>query len=247
VTLLQEQDGALANADCFTSFDGVSFVRSSAVTPLTLINGWTESDFSTANAAITVVKGVVHFQGAVEANLGSGPTSAEPFVLPPSFRPSRPVDVAVDMCEAANGRLEIGTNGAVSVQEEDQGTTDENCFTSLDGASFVLQPKNSSALTLLNGWTGQAFGTDSAAAQLSKGIVRFQGGIQGGSASQITTLPSSMRPTTNVFIKVDLCNAAADGRLDIASSGSVSVEQEPGGLGSAAVCFTSLDGASFVK
>jgi hypothetical protein len=247
VTLLQEQDGALTNADCFTSLDGVSFVQSSAVTPLTLINGWTESDFATANAAVTTVKGVVHFQGAVEANLGSGPTSAEPFVLPPSFRPSRPVFVAVDMCEADNGRLEIATSGAVSVQEEDQGTTDENCFTSLDGASFVLQPKNSTALTLTNGWTGQAFGTAAAAVQLSKGVVRFQGGIEGGSASLISTLPLSMRPTKNVFVKVDLCSAAADGRLDITPDGSVSVEQEPGGLGTSAQCFTSLDGASFLK
>ena len=240
--VVQEQDGALTNAGCLTSLDGASFVKSSAVTPLTLINGWTETAFGTANAAVANVNGVVHFQGAISGTS----SSIVPFVLPASFTPSVPIFVAVDLCNATLGRLVIDPSGVVAVQEEDEGISNEDCFTSLDGASFVLQPKNSSALSLKNGWTGKADGTGAAAVELVKGIVRFEGGIDNGTASKITTLPASMRPSKNVFVEVDLCDVLEDGRLDIKPSGGVSVEEEDGGL-STAQCFTSLDGASFVK
>jgi hypothetical protein len=243
VTTVEEQDGALDNANCFTSLDGASFVQSSAVTPLTLINGWTTTAFGTANPAAAIVTGVVHFQGAISA---TSPSSSEPFVLPSTMRPSVPVFVPVDMCDATNGRLIIATSGAVTLQEEDQGTSFERCFTSLDGASFVLHPKNSTALTLKNGWAGSAFGTAAAAVQISNGIVRFQGGIADGSISTITKLPLSVRPMKTVYIKVDLCNASKDGRLEIKPTGKVFIEEEDGVI-TTAQCFTSLDGASFVK
>jgi hypothetical protein len=243
VTVVEEQGNMMNEANCFVSLDGASFVRSSAVTPLTLINGWTTTIYGTANPAAAVVGGVVHFQGAISAG---SPTSNEPFVLPANMTPSVPVFVPVDMCGATNGRLQIQTNGIVTLWEEDQGTADENCFTSLDGASFVLHQKNSIALTLKNGWSGQAFGTGVAAVQLSNGVVRFQGGVASGSVAKITTLPSTMRPLKNVYIKVDLCDAAENGRLQIKPSGVVLVEEEDGLL-STAQCFTSLDGASFVK
>jgi hypothetical protein len=243
VTLVQQQDGKLNQANCFVSLDGVSFVQSSAVTPLTLINGWNDTAFGTANPAAAVVKGVVHFQGAIAA---SSPSSAEPFVLPSTMRPSVPVFVAVDMCDATNGRLIIQPSGAVTLQEEDQGTSSEDCFTSLDGASFVLHPKNSSALKLKNGWSGAAFGTAAAAVQFSNGVVRFQGGVESGSSAQIGKLPASMTPTKDLYVKVDLCDASENGRLEIEPSGMVLVEEEDGGFATAQ-CFTSLDGASFVK
>jgi hypothetical protein len=243
VTQVEEQDGALDDASCFTSLDGASFVQSSAVTPLTLINGWSTTVFGTANPAAAIVKGVVHLQGAISA---SSPSSSEPFVLPTNMRPSVPVFVPVDMCESTNGRLIIATNGAVTLQEEDQGTSFERCFTSLDGASFVLHPKNSTALTLKNGWVGGAFGTGAAAVQIANGIVRFQGGIADGSISTIAKLPTSVRPLKTVYVKVDLCNASKDGRLYIRPSGKIFVEEEDGGIATAQ-CFTSLDGASFVK
>jgi len=239
--ILEEQDGALTNADCFTSLDGVSFVRSSAVTPLTPVNGWTGAAFGTANPAAALVKGVVHFQGSVAA---SGPSSTVIFNLPSNLTPSVDVYVPVDMCDATNGRIVVETNGSVQVQEEDGGTANEDCFTSLDGASFVLTPQNPTLLTLKNGWVGQPFGTGSATAELSKGIVRFGGAISSGTTALAFKLPSTLRPAKDVYIKVDLCNAA-NGRLYITPNGKVSVEEEGGGL-SDADCFTSLDGASFV-
>ena len=46
--------------------------------------------------------------------------------------------------------------------------------------------------------------------------------VKGLSHPVAFTLPPSYRPSTNVFIPVDLCNAT-NGRIDIASSGVVSV------------------------
>jgi hypothetical protein len=57
------------------------------------------------------------------------------------------------------------------------------------------------------------------------------------------TLPAALRPLTDVYVPVDLCNAT-NGRLHITSGGVVDVEAE-GGTFSNAQCFTSLDGASF--
>jgi hypothetical protein len=239
--IVEEQDGMLAEADCFTSLDGVSFVQSSAVTPLTPTNGWSATGFGTANPAAASIKGVVHFQGAISA---TSPSSAAVFVLPPSLTPSAEVFVPVDMCDATNGRLDIATTGQVTVEEEDGGTSNENCFTSLDGASFVQTPKSPTLLTLKNGWTGQPFGTGSAIAELSNGVVTFGGAIANGTTAVASKLPSNMRPTHIVFVKVDLCDAT-NGRLEIKPTGKVLVEEEGGGLTNAD-CFTSLDGPSFV-
>jgi hypothetical protein len=240
---VQEQDGALTNADCFTSLDGASFVKSSAVTPLSLVNGWGHDTVDpVANPAAALVNGVVHFQGAMSA---PSPTSTVAFVLPSNMTPSVAVYIPVDMNQATNGRLIIATNGDVSVQEEDGGTTNEDIFTSLDGASFVLTQHNPTLLTLKSSWVGQAFGTGPASAELSNGIVRFGGGMSGGTAAKAFTLPATMRPSKTVYIQVDLCNAT-NGRLQIKPSGVALVEQEAAGLTNAN-CFTSLDGASFVK
>jgi hypothetical protein len=236
-----------SDADCFTSLDGVSFVLSTAVTPLTLINGWvTDNGLSAADPAAVIKNGVVHLKGMID---GPNSTSAEPFVLPANMTPSVPVYVLVAMGAASPspaGRLEIGTDGSVFLQEQDQGTAIEDQLTSLEGASFVLHPKKSSALPLQNGWTGQASGTGAAAAEIIDGIVRFQGGISSGASAGITKLTVSLRPTKNVYIKVDLCDAAQEGRLEITSNGTILVQEQDGGLTSAQ-CFTSLDGASFVK
>ena len=186
--VVQEQDGALTNAGCLTSLDGASFVKSSAVTPLTLINGWTETAFGTANAA-----------GRQRERCRPLPRSHQwheffdrALRVACELYPSVPIFVAVDLCNATLGRLVIDPSGVVAVQEEDEGISNEDCFTSLDGASFVLQPKNSSTLSLKNGWTGKADGTGAAAVELVKGTVRFEGGIDNGTASKITTLPASI-------------------------------------------------------
>ena len=212
-----------------------------AFTQLTLVNGWTNAPFSTSNAAVKAVNGIVHFKGAI-ATTG---TNAVPFTLPTAFRPASDVYVQVDLCNAANGRLFIQTSGVVTVETEGP-FSDAQCFTSLDGATFAKSATSFTALTLKNGWTGAPFSTSNPAARVISGIVHLKGAIATTGTNAVPfTLPSAFRPATAVYVPVDLCDAT-NGRLFIQHSGVVTVEAE-GGTFSNAQCFTSLDGASFAK
>jgi len=237
VTVQAETD--FSNAQCFTSLDGATYAKNtSGYSTLTLINGWTGGGFSTSAPAVRLVSNVVRLKGSVET---SG-TNTEPFVLPPGLRPSTNVYVPVDLCGATKGRLIIQPTGDVNVQAETD-FSNAQCFTSLDGASFGITAFK--PLKLKHGWVGTAFGTAAPAVKTISGAVTFQGAMStSGTNAEPFVLPASMRPSTNVYIPVDMCNATG-GRLDIAPTGVVSVEAETDF--SNAACFTSLDGASFVK
>jgi hypothetical protein len=238
---VEAEGGTFSNAACFTSLDGVSFASSaSGYTALSLVNGWTNAPFGTSNAAVRNVAGIVHFKGAI----ATGGTNPEPFVLPAGFRPATDVYVAVDLCDATNGRLWIQSTGTVTVQAEGGTFSNAQCFTSLDGASFALSASGFSALKLKNGWTNAPFLTSNATVRDISGIVHFKGAIATGGTNPVPfVLPAPFRPATNVFVQVDLCDAT-NGRLDIQPNGTVTVEAQ-GGTFSNAQCFTSLDGASF--
>ena len=100
-------------------------------TPLALVNGWTGSPFGTSNPAVNKSNGIVHFKGAM-----AGGTASTAFTLPVAFRPHATVFIAVDMCNATNGRLVIDTHGVAQVEAETN-FSNAQCFTSLDGASFA--------------------------------------------------------------------------------------------------------------
>ncbi len=213
---------------------------SSPITPLSLINGWTNAPYGTNNAGVTENSGVVSFQGAI-ATSGSNTVA---FVLPTQFRPTTNVYVPVDLCNSTKGRLSINPSGVVTVEAENNALSDAECFTSLDGASFVQTSLGVTPLSLQNGWTNTPFGTNSPGVTEIGGVVRFQGAMStSGTNPGAFTLPSGLAPATNVYVPVDLCGAA-NGRLDIAPSGQVSVEAQT--TFSNAQCFTSLDGASYV-
>ena len=236
-----QAENAFANAQCFTSLDGASFApTSSHFTALTLINGWINAPFSTSNAEVQKIAGIVHFKGAI-ATTGTNP---QPFTLPAGFRPATNVYIPVDMCNATNGRLNIQPTGVVTVEPETS-FSNAQCFTSLDGAWFVASPSGFSALPPINGWTNAPFSTGNAAAGNAYGVVYFKGAIAtAGTNIQPFTLPVQFRPVTNVYVPIDLCNATK-GRLFIQTSGAVFVQAET--VFSNAQCFTSLDGASFVQ
>jgi len=215
-------------------FIGATAAQASTFVPLTLVNGWAPADLSTPEMAN--IDGIVHFKGSIE--YGTSPVA---FTLPAGFRPAANVYIPVDLCDAHKGRLDIAPSGVVSVQAEGA-FSDAQCFTSLDGASFALSASSFTPLTLVNGWTNAPYGTSNAALANINGIVHFEGAIASGTSPVAFTLPAGFRPATNVYVPVDLCNAA-NGRLDIAPSGVVSVQAE--GAFSDAQCFTSLDGASF--
>src|SRR6266849_192953 len=207
--------------------------------PLTLINGWVNAPFSTSNAAAKLVNGIVHFKGAIAT---SG-TNTQPFVLPTTMRPLTDVYVPLDLCNSTVGRLHIQPTGTVLV--EAAVFSNAQCFTSLDGAWYARRPTGFKLLTLINGWTNAPFVTSNAEAANVYGLVYFKGAIAtSGTNSQPFTLPVSLRPVTNVYVPIDLCNATK-GRLIIQTNGAVNVQAE--GAFSNAQCFTSLDGASFVQ
>jgi hypothetical protein len=209
---------------------------------LTLINGWTNAPFSTSNAAVANISGIVHLKGAI-ATTG---TNSDPFILPSADRPATTVYVKVDLCNATNGRLQIAPSGVVTAEGENGNFSNAQCFTSLDGASFAKSATSFTPLTPLNGWTNYGLGTASAAARTVSGVVHLEGAISTTGTNPVPfVLPSAFRPASNVYVPVDLC-AASNGRLFIQPDGTVTVEAE-GGNFSNAQCFTSLDGVSYAK
>jgi len=235
-----EAEHSFSNAQGFTSLDGVSFAAStSGFTPLTLINGWTTTPYGTGKPEVKLINGVVHFAGAISTT-GS---DSFPFVLPANFRPSHNVYIKLDMCDGTNGSLFITPSGLVSVKAENS-FSNAQCLTSLDGAWFAKTESGFTALSPVNGWVESEFNTSPPEAASIGGIVHFTGSLSSGSSTTVFYLPTYLTPSTYVFVPVDLCGAT-NGRLIIYPTGAVLVQAETNF--SNAVCFTSLDGVSFVR
>lgn len=233
--------GANSDATCFTSLDGVSFARSTAFfTALKLRPGWTEFGSFYRKAAVRLLGGIVHLEGEIRT-AGTKPAA---FTLPAKFRPSRNVNVLINVCTGSIGRLHITPKGVVTVRSE-EGVWAVQCGTSLDGATFALSSKSFTALKLKTGWINAPSGTAKAAVRNFSGIVRFIGAIRtAGTNAEPFILPKGFRPHSVVYIAVDLCNGG-NGRLDIQPDGIVTVQAESSFA--EAQCFTSLDGASFAR
>ncbi len=180
-----------------------------AGTPLSLVNGWTNSPFSTRPATVRTINNVVHFTGAI-----AGGSSAVAFTLPSGFLPVTDVYVHIDLCNSTNGRLHITPSGVTDIEEEDGALTNAQCFTSLDGANFALTDDQFTALTLKNKWTNAPYSTSIASVRKISGIVQFKGAISGGKSAVAFTLPKAFRPITDVYVPVDLCNATK-GRIHV--------------------------------
>ncbi len=231
-----QAEGPFSNAQCFTSLEGATYASTTAgFSGLTLQNGWAPVPANSL-AVFGTLGGAMRLKGAIAS--GTNPIA---FTLPSGFRPPTNVYVAVDLCNATNGRLFIQPSGIVNIQAE-TAFSDAQCFTSLDGAWFVPDATGYTTLALQNGWTSAPFGTSTAAVKNLGGIVHFKGAIAGGTSAVAFTLPAGLAPTTNVYVPVDLCGATK-GRLVIQPTGVVSVQAE--GPFSNAQCFTSLDGASY--
>ena len=220
----------------FITGSTLAVAQFSTPTQLVLQNGWVDAGFTTSHAMVRASNGIVQFRGSIE-----GGTTSVAFTLPSALTPATTVYIPVDMCNATNGRLIIQPSGVVSVQAETS-FANAQCFTSLDGAQFSLNATGYTNLTLVNGWTGAPFGTSTPATRIIAGAVHFKGAMATSGTNAVAfTVPASARPTTDVYVPVDLCNAT-NGRLHITPAGVVDVEAE-GGTFSNAQCFTSLDGA----
>jgi hypothetical protein len=233
-----QAQGALSNAECFTSLEGVSFpTSSSGFTAVTYQNGWHTSVYGTNSVGVKNDGGIIRFEGAMQ-----GGTTALAFTLPAAFAPPTDVYIPTDLCASNKGRLHIQPSGNVSVETEGP-FSDAQCFTSLDGATYALSAAGFTPLGLQNGWSNAPYSTRNAAVSVdTNGTVRFQGAVSGGSSSFLGTLPVGFRPAFNIDVNVDMCNAH-QGRLGILPTGEVDIYSEK--AFSDAQCFTSLEGVSF--
>ena len=210
-------------------------------TELTLLNGWNTYSGS-ASPAVADISGIVEFKGAISTS--SGNTKNVAFVLPPAFRPAKNVVVPVDMCNATSGELAIAPTGVTQVISQGY-LSNATCFTSLDGVSFALSSSSFTTLKLKPGWTEFDNLYRKAAARLVGGIVHLAGEIKTAhSHSAAFTLPPAFRPSTNVYVLINLCTGSI-GRLDIAPSGAVAVTPEGTNNFWMVKCGVSLEGASF--
>lgn len=223
---------------------GATAAPSITFTKLTLLNGWKTSPFNSASPAVADISGIVYFKGAISTS--SSNTNNVAFVLPPGFRPSKYVNIPVDMCDATSGELNIAPTGVTEVISEGA-NSNATCFTSLDGASFAPSVASFTQLKLQPGW--KEFGSlfRKAAVRLTTdGFVRFVGEIRPTGKNLVPfTLPAKFRPRTNVHVLINLCTGEI-GQLNITPKGVVKV-QAAAGESFAIKCGTSLEGVAFAQ
>ncbi len=210
--------------------------RSGAALELTLENGWTHAPFSTDRAEVFIDPPIVYLKGAV-----AGGTTDLVTTLPFAMRPQTDVYVSVDLCNARKGRLWIRPTGEVRVDSTPEPFVIAQCFVSLDGVKFARESIGFTPIALQNDWVGAPFSTSIPAVGLFDGRVHMKGAMSSGASGFAFNLPPEFRPAATVWIPVDLCNNTK-GRLLITPNGNVSVD----GPLLSALCFTSLDGVSFV-
>jgi hypothetical protein len=100
-------------------------------------------------------------------------------------------------------------------------------------------------LTLVNNWVNfNGTARPPAWARDAQGVIHFRGAIMetANTNAQFTTLPASIRPAVALWLVTDLLNAAP-GRIDIATSGVVTVEAATNAA--AARGLTNLDGITY--
>jgi hypothetical protein len=127
------ENGAFANAQCFTSLEGASFPidEASGTTGVALESGWGASGFNTGFVRFRNDNGVIRFQGAA-----AGGTATRILTLPPAFRPATNVWIPVDLYGGKRGRILVQPNGRVDVEQSQ--LFDAQGFISLEGASFGI-------------------------------------------------------------------------------------------------------------
>ncbi len=126
-----------SSAACLTSLDGAVFSATNTGDQnlLQLINGWIGGVFFTAKPAASGGNGTspVYLKGGM---LTQG-SNLHPFVLPAAYRPLKNVYLPVNLCDANEGSLDIKPSGTVTLELWNDQSRDAECFTSLDGLSFV--------------------------------------------------------------------------------------------------------------
>jgi hypothetical protein len=134
---------AKLNADLLDGKDSTAFqpkIARLTFTPLTMTNGWKAECFFSGLPGIALgADGTVHFHGSFCR--GSGTLDLSPFTLPVQFRPTKPVWLPVDTYQGTTGRIDIGTDGVVYVEDDPHWTNagvPSDSFVSLAGVTYTL-------------------------------------------------------------------------------------------------------------
>jgi Trypsin len=231
-----EAESSLADAQCMTSLDGVTYVKDpTAFPPVTLQNGWSDAPNGTSSVGAAVVNGVVHLKGAIRTT-GS---NMQPMQLLEGFAPAAAVNIPVTLCNGKQARLEVQPTGVVTVTGQ-PALADRRCV-SLEGARYTLS--DFTPLTLKNLWVNSPLNTDRASFSVTQGIVQLKGAIATSATfADPFVLPPEARPSSDVYLPVTLCDAVK-GRLHVTTAGVVSVQVD--GPWSKAQCMVSLEGVSY--
>ena len=133
-------DGPFADAQCFTSLDGVNWLKADSKGDakfLTLQNGW-QNDSPLRPAGLHANAKVVRFAGSVSAG-----TNAVIGTIALKDAPAADVYIPALVCgdslatPSENARLHISPSGVVEVQEVSGVLSDASCETSFDGSWFA--------------------------------------------------------------------------------------------------------------
>jgi hypothetical protein len=130
-----ELDAYQADAQGFTSLDGVSFRTATAAHKLSLRNGWqsSQSAWDTGDPAYTVTAGVVYLSGSLHQAAGTSLVFA---VLPRAARPRHQLWITTYTFEGAAGALKITPAGVMSAFNV-TGNAAQG-YTSLAGIAYPL-------------------------------------------------------------------------------------------------------------
>jgi hypothetical protein len=239
VMTIVAENGNLADAQCLTSVEGVSFAQTnSGFTSLSLQNNWTHAPLGTRPAAVRSVNGLAYLQGAIaNSTTLTGPA----FTLPAGFRPPARVYANVALCGGNKGRLLIEPSGAVLVIAEDS-QADARCMTSLEGVWFDLAAGGFAQVPLRNGWTNAPVGARTLAMKNDNGVIRFRGAVATtGTDMRPFVLPERHRPASLVYAPIDVCGGKK-GHAVFLPDGTVLI-QLPSAV--SPLCYASFEGVSF--
>ena len=124
------------NAEHANNADVAIDIRALNWEPLTPEHGWAAYGNGTRDPAVAEgPAGVVYFRGAIKRTSG---TDDVPFDVEPEIRPTGLIYLTADQANAATGRIFIGPDGEVHVQDDPDHANSGETLTSLEGITYVV-------------------------------------------------------------------------------------------------------------
>lgn len=190
-------------------------------------------------AWVKSVNGFIRFQGFLVAH-DKNPLDFDGhlFTLTDStYIPGTVVNVPADLDDGTSwGSLTFNPNGTVYVNGNPPAA---DLGVSFEGVWFSKTNTGNVALPLSHGWT--AFSSRQVKVGTYGGVVRFQGGIVGGTAATIATLAAAYRPAAQIRLTA-VANGPVPATVVIDTTGVMTVEGVPLNVASQ---YLSLDGLSY--